>query len=506
MDILRAESLFHREFQAGKTDPRLFGSFVEHLGRAVYTGIYEPGHPSADEKGFRLDTARLIRELGVSVVRYPGGNFVSGYNWEDGIGPREKRPRRPELAWFTVETNQFGLDEFIDWCRTAGVSPMMAVNLGTKGPEEARQIVEYCNLPSGTYYSDLRAANGHKDPHGVKLWCLGNEMDGPWQICHKTAEEYGRAATEAAKLMKWVDPSVELVACGSSSLTMPTFGSWENTVLEHTYEHVDYLSMHQYYNNRAQDTPDFLASTVAMDEFIRGVASICDAVKARKHSKKTIHLSFDEWNVWYHSNEQDKKIPRWSVAPHQLEDIYNLEDAVLVGYMLITLLRHSHRVKIACPAQLVNVIAPIMTAECGGIFRQTIYYPFMYTAKYGRGTVLEGIHESPKYDSRHYTDVPMLDAAAVWQPSGETDGALTLFAVNRSTENALLWKPRLEGFEGYRAVGHTAMEGPDRYAVNSFESPKNVVPFRKPLPAGEEDGFLLSPLSWNMIRFEKVPE
>ncbi len=245
METKKATALFHKNFTVGKTDDRLFGSFIEHLGRAVYTGIYEPGHPAADENGFRTDVMKLIQELRVPLIRYPGGNFVSGFRWEDSVGPKEQRPRRTELAWHMIETNQFGLNEFASWCEKAGAKPMMAVNLGTRGVDAARNIVEYCNHPGGAYYSDLRKSHGYSAPWNIKTWCLGNEMDGPWQIGHKTADEYGRLACEASKVMKWVDPSIETVVCGSSSLGMPTFGSWEAAVLEQTYSQIHYLSMHQ---------------------------------------------------------------------------------------------------------------------------------------------------------------------------------------------------------------------------------------------------------------------
>lgn len=499
MNYKNAKTTFHRDFTIAHTDDRLYGSFIEHLGRAVYTGIYQPGHPQADENGFRQDVLDLIRELQVPLVRYPGGNFVSGFNWEDSVGPKESRPRRTDLAWRTIETNQFGLDEFMQWCRKAKTEPMMAVNLGTRGADAARALVEYCNHPGGSYYSDMRITNGTADPYNIKLWCLGNEMDGPWQIGHKTAEEYGRLAIETAKVMKWVDPSIELVACGSSNLNMPTFASWEATVLEHTYPHVDYLSMHQYYDNTVQDTPDFMACTVAMDEFIRSVVSICDYVKAKTKSKKTINLSFDEWNVWYHSKKQDKLIEPWSIAPHQLEDIYNVEDAVLVGSMLITLLRHADRVKIACLAQLVNVIAPIMTSENGGAFRQTIFYPYLHASVYGRGTVLNGIVDSPKYDSKNYTDVPMLDCTAV---VSDDDQYVTLFAVNRSMDTPLLWTPVLQGFEDYKAESWTVLSDADRYACNSFEQPDRVHPTAAAVKPDCRE-FLLAPLSWNVIRLHR---
>lgn len=357
----KAKMTVDKDFIIGKVDDRLYGSFIEHLGRAVYGGIYEPGHPTANEQGFRKDVLQLVQQLRVPIVRYPGGNFVSGYDWKDGIGPIGERPSKLELAWRTVEPNLFGMNEFVAWSKAAGTDVMWAINLGTQGVDDARQVVEYANHPSGSYWSDMRIRHGYKEPHRIKTWCLGNEMDGPWQIGHKTAEEYGRIALEAAKVMKWTDPAIELVACGSSFLGMPTFADWEAIVLDHTYEHVDYLSLHQYYGNHENDTPTFLARSLQMDEFIHSVTAICDYVKAKKRSKKRMYLSFDEWNVWFHSNAADKKIEPWQIAPPQLEDIYTMEDALVVGCLLISLLKHADRVKMACLAQLVNVIAPIMT-------------------------------------------------------------------------------------------------------------------------------------------------
>lgn len=418
----KAKITLHRGLKIGTVDPRLYGSFIEHLGRAVYGGIYEPGHSTSDEKGFRQDVLSLVQELNVPIVRYPGGNFVSGYNWEDGIGPQANRPRRLELAWRTIETNQFGLNEFISWCRKARSSPLIAINLGTRGVGAARSIVEYCNHPGGTYWSDLRHSHGYPEPHAVKTWCLGNEMDGPWQIGHKTADEYGRAACEAAKVMKWVDSSIELVACGSSGKGMPTFPAWEATVLEHTYDQVDYISLHSYYGNRRGDTRNFLAKSLDMDSFITSVVAVCDYVKAKQGSKKTIFLSFDEWNVWFHSNAADREIPAWSIAPPQLEDVYTFEDALLVGCMLITLLKHADRVKIACLAQLVNVIAPIMTETGGGVWRQTIFYPFSHVSRYGRGSVLNLLVDSPVYVDKEFDNVPCIEAVGTWN---EETGSLT---------------------------------------------------------------------------------
>jgi len=497
----KATVIVDKDFVIGEIDKRLYGSFIEHLGRAVYNGIYEPGHPTADAQGFRGDVLALVKELQVPIIRYPGGNFVSGYNWEDSIGPKSERKRRLELAWRTIETNEFGLGEFVDWSRAAGTEVMMAVNLGTRGIDAARNIVEYSNHPGGTYWSDLRRSHGYERPHGIKTWCLGNEMDGPWQIGHKTAAEYGRIALESAKVMKWVDPSIELVACGSSNRDMPTFPEWEATVLDHTYEHVEYLSMHTYYGNADNDTPTFLARSVQMDDFIRTLIATCDYMKAKKRSAKTMYLSFDEWNVWYHSHAADAAREPWDIAPPQLEDIYTHEDALVVGCMLISLMKHADRVKMACLAQFVNVIAPIMTATGGGAWRNTIFYPFLHASVYGRGKALVPLVKSPKYDTKSITDVPYLEAVAV---HNEEAGEVTVFAVNRHLTEALPLEVDLRSFGACRLIEHLVLEHDDLKAVNTERNPDNV----KPHGGGNAavDGFRVSAklpqASWNVIRLK----
>ncbi len=496
-----ASLILDRDYVISQIDPRIYGSFIEHLGRAVYTGIYEPGHPSADAEGLRKDVIDLVRRLGVPVVRYPGGNFVSGFNWEDSVGPVKDRPARLDLAWKTTETNAFGLHEFVSWCKKAGTSPMYAVNLGTRGPDAARAVVEYANHPAGTYYSDLRIKNGAKDPLDIKLWCLGNEMDGPWQMGAKTAQEYARTAHEASKLMKWVDSSIETVVCGSSGSGMPTFGEWEYRVLDECYDSVDYISLHRYYGNPHNDTPDFLASTMDLDAFIRTVGSICDTIKGKKHGKKDVRLSLDEWNVWYHSHQQDQELYKrqpWGQALPLLEDVYNFEDALLVGLMLITILNNADKVKIACMAQLVNVIAPIMTRAGGGAWAQTIYYPLMQASLYGRGRALIPVLQTPKHDTTHYSGVPTVDAAAV----ENEDGALTIFAVNRSlTEDALL-QLDLRAFGDLAFASHSVMHHDDMKAVNTEAAPNTVLP-QNTAPQLTDGAVRLPAASWNVLRFEK---
>ena len=491
---MRVKLIADREYAVGEVSPRLFGSFIEHLGRAVYGGVYEPGHPTADEEGFRQDVLRLVRELDVPIVRYPGGNFVSGYRWQDGTGPRSLRPRRQELAWNSIETNEVGIDEFQSWAKKAGSEVMMAVNLGTGTAADARDLVEYCNFPGGTALSDRRRSNGFEQPFGIRTWCLGNEMDGPWQIGHRTAEEYGRIACEAAKMMKMTDPSIELVACGSSSSSMPTFGEWETTVLKHCYEQVDYLSLHSYYGNRSGNSAEFLACSRDMDRFIADVQAICDAVRAIRHSDKTMYLSFDEWNVWFHSNEQDKQVEKWTVAPPLLEDVYTFEDALVAGCLLITLLRHCDRVKIACLAQLVNVIAPIMTETGGRAWVQTIFHPFRDASRFGRGTALNCRVDCPTYDGGVYGETPCVEAVAV------ANGAeLTVLAVNRSLSEDAELDLRLTGFGAPELIEHRQLWHEDLKAVNTADAPENVAP-----SAG--DGRTLRRHSWNVLRYRVSEE
>ncbi len=498
--MIKAKVTLDKQFHVGQVDKRIYGSFIEHLGRAVYGGVYEPGHPTADEQGFRQDVLGLVRELQVPIVRYPGGNFVSGYDWRDGIGPRQNRPRRAEQAWASIETNEIGVDEFADWCRKAGTDIMMAVNLGTLGPDEARQLVEYCNMPGGTHLSDLRRKNGHEQPHDIRLWCLGNEMDGPWQICHKTATEYGRIANEAAKVMKWADPTIELVACGSSNREMPTFAEWERVVLEHTYDNIDYLSLHQYYGNHSHDDAAFLASAVGMDRFIREIVATCDFVKAKLRGKKDIMLSFDEWNVWYHSHSADSKNERWQVAPPLLEDAYDMADALVVGTMLNALIRNADRVKVACLAQLVNVIAPILTRNGGPAWRQTIYWPYLYASLHGRGLSLGTLVDCPTYDASNHHDVPWLDVSAVYD---ETRGEVSVFAVNRNLEQAIDASIDLRGVGGAALIQHAALHHDNLTAANTEAAPDTVRP--QAGAGGVIEGGIfqgqLGPASWNLLRF-----
>jgi alpha-N-arabinofuranosidase len=323
-------------------------------------------------------------------------------------------------------------------------------------------------------------------------------MDGNWQIGAKTAEEYGRIAAEAAKVMKLVDPSIELVVCGSSFAGMPTYAQWEATVLEHTYEHVDYLSLHSYYGNQKNDLGNYLAMSEGMDRFIKSVVAICDYIKAKKRSTKTMYLSFDEWNVWYHSHEKDSKNEPWQQSPPILEDIYNFEDALLVGCLLITLLKNSDRVKIACLAQLVNVIAPIMTEKGGEAWRQTTFYPFMQAATHGHGIVLRQNLEVATYDSIEYKAVPYVESIAI---HNEAKNEIVIFAVNRSDKEVVNFTAEMQGFEPVGVIEFSELCGHDVKQTNTkINSPVVPASAQGAALSGSVLSAELKPLSWNVIR------
>jgi alpha-L-arabinofuranosidase len=491
----------------------LFGSFLEHLGRAIYEGIYDPGSKLADSNGFRTDVMKEVQELRVPIIRYPGGNFVSGYHWLDGVGPRKNRPAVLDRAWNTLETNQFGTNDFITWARQAGAEPLFGLNFGTGSAEDAAALVEYCNVPKGTKWSELRRSHGYDQPHGVKYWCVGNEMDGPWQIGHMPAREYGIKAVDAARQMRAVDPSIKLVACGSSGPFMPTYIDWDRTVLEECYDEVDGISLHRYWGNDEEthrDSSIYLAMNLAMDRQIREIAAVCDTVQARKRSNKQLHLSFDEWNVWYRARGGDFANGHGKPAPHLLEEQYNLEDALLVGGLANSLIRHSDRVRIACLAQLVNVIAPLMTNETG-VLRQTIYYPYAWALKYAHGRVLSINPEGPTYPvaslgrpveaiglpSPGFGDVPYLDVVATLDPEKKT---ANLLALNRDLE-----KPRTLEIAWHDATPSSVIvfetiTGSDLKAINTFANPKRVVPQKLDNPRiGSKMSVDLPPRSYSVL-------
>jgi alpha-L-arabinofuranosidase len=484
-------------------DPNLWGSFLEHLGRAIYEGIYDPGSKLSDASGFRKDVLSEIRELGVPIIRYPGGNFVSGYNWLDGVGPKQSRPRVLDKAWDTIDANQFGTDEFLAWCKAAGTKPLMGLNLGTGTPEDAAALVEYCNVDKGTRWSELRRKNGIAEPYKVQHWCLGNEMDGPWQIGHMTAAEYGMKAADAARQMRYVDPSLKLIACGSSGPFMPTYLEWDREVLEHCYEYVDGLSLHRYFGNNQRDTggdtSKYLALNLSMERQIAETVAVCDLVRGHKRSPKKLWLSFDEWNVWYRQNTGDAVDGHKQEAPHLLEEVYNLEDALLVGGLVNSLMRNADRVRIACLAQLINVIAPIMT-DANGILQQTIYYPYDWALRFARGTVLDLLVESSTYEISGMDPVPHLDVAGSLDHDA---GKLSLFFLNRDLSKAHEVEVVWEDAAPARVSSASSLTGDDLKAANTFASPQKVVPhsFSAPEVRGGRTKFEVPPRSYTVIQW-----
>jgi len=475
--------------QIAPIDRHLFGSFLEQLGRAIYEGIYDPGSKFADANGFRTDVMKEIRDLGVPIVRYPGGNFVSGYHWLDGVGPKDKRPAVLDRAWNTLETNQFGTNEFITWARQVGTEPLFGLNFGTGTAEDAAALLEYCNVNKGTKWSELRRSHGYDQPHNVKYWCVGNEMDGPWQIGHIPAREYGLKATDAARQMRAIDPSIKLVACGSSGPFMPTYIEWDRTVLEQCYDVVDGISLHRYWGNTEEtnhDSQTYLAMNLAMDRQIEEIISVCDTVKAQKRSGKQLFLSFDEWNVWYRARTGDAVDGHGKPAPHLLEEPYNLEDALLVGGLINSLIRHSDRVKLACLAQLVNVIAPIMT-NSNGILRQSIYYPYSWALQHARGAALSIAPQGPGYRVDKLgmpledggLPIPGFGQVAYVDISATLDAdkkSATILMLNRDIEKPQDVEIAWHDLTPTAVTTFETITGPDLKALNTFEQPNKVVP------------------------------
>jgi alpha-N-arabinofuranosidase len=457
----------HSQFQIGRVDPRIFGGFLEHMGRAVYEGVYEPESPYADEDGFRQDVLSALRRLQMTTMRYPGGNFASGYHWMDGIGPKSARPVVRELAWQSIEPNQFGTEEYIRLCGKMGWTPMLTVNLGTGTPEEARNWVEYCNAPAGTRYSNLRSENGSPDPHAVKLWCLGNEMDGPWQLGHVPAGQYAIRAQQAAKMMKDIDPSIELVLCGSCSIDLPTYMVWDRQVLEYLGNLADYISLHRYVGNRSGNTADFLAVTNSINRQIEEMDSVCRFVQAKSRSSRRSYLCFDEWNVWYKNMETDG---RGKFAPHLIEEIYNLEDALVVAGFLNSFIRHADVVKIANIAQIVNIIAPLQTRG-NDLLVQTIFYPFEMYSRRKEGTSLSVRTEGPEYSSPSHGITSIIDSSAIL--NGEH---LHVFATNRSLDESARVELNLADGQINALMNGDLLTGPAPDAANTFEHPETIRP------------------------------
>ncbi|GAB4216863.1 MAG: alpha-N-arabinofuranosidase [Roseiflexaceae bacterium] len=473
----------------------LFGGFAEHMGRCIYGGLYDPGSAQADEHGFRRDVREALREMRISILRYPGGNMLSDYNWLDGVGPKAQRPRRRELAWRSIESNQFGTNEYIDFCRSTGIEPMLGVNLGTGGVKEAAALVEYCNAPAGSFYADLRASHGYPEPHNVRYWCLGNEMDGPWQIGRLSAQDYAIKAREAAKVMRLHDPDLKLILCGSSGSGMPTYPEWDRVVLETCWETVDYLALHAYAANREDDTASFLASTVLFEEHLDTLSGLLRFAKAKLRSRHDVFLSWDEWNVWYKDTSGDGQFQE---APPLSEEVYNLEDALVVAQWLHVFLRRCDVLKIACMAQVVNTIAPL-TTRGDRLLRQSTFYPFVMVSSNAAGVALQPHVAAPLYDTRLYGPQPLLDVAASYDAEHDC-GAV--FLVNRSQSEALATDLVWRGSVPTRAGAITQLAGNDPKAFNSFETPNTVTPRQLAAPPLAEGrlALRLPPLSFTVVQ------
>lgn len=447
----------------GSINHNLFGGFAEHLGRCIYGGIYEPGSPLADEDGMRTDVLDSLRRLKMPVMRYPGGNFVSGYRWMDGVGPVEDRPARPELAWETTEPNHFGTNEFVKFCRKIASEPYFVVNCGDGDMREARDWVEYCNGAQNTAFANLRRKHGFDAPHNVKYWGVGNEVDGQWQIGYKSPEEYARAYKEFAKVMRWVDPSIKLLASAISGWG-PQFVERTNLLLDHAADFIDYLAIHWYVGNPANDFAKYMTTSEFFEERISVVEGLIRAMKLQRNIRRPIAIAVDEWNVWYRARGETLE------QRNNLEEIYNLEDALVVAMHFNAFIRHAQTVKMANIAQIVNVIAPIFTNP-NGLFLQTIFHPFEVYSRTCGNVALDTFWDGETFSGGDFVGLRTLDVAATLD---EEKKSLSVYVVNRSETDALETTITLDTGRFARPIEAYVINGPDIKAVNSFDQPDVV--------------------------------
>jgi alpha-N-arabinofuranosidase len=488
-DELRARITINTENTRGAIDRKLYGNFIEHLGRCIDGGVFQEGSALSDAAGYRRDVFEAVQGLDVSLLRWPGGNFSSNYHWQDGIGPRDERPPRLEMAWGTVESNRFGTHEFLDYAERLETEPYICANLGTGTWTEAQQWVEYCNSAEDTAITRIRRQNGRKDPWKVTYWGLGNEMDGPWQMGHRSAEDYGKFALEAAKLMRWTDADVKLVAAGSSNYAPGVdWSEWNRTVVEHLQNYIDYLAIHLYVGNPNDDFAEFLASSRLMDDKIETTAKVIDKITARRTDGKKVYIAFDEYNVWYRARGEGQRGRRI------LEERYNLEDALVIATLLNSLVNHADVVKIANMAQLVNVIAPIFTSD-QGLFLQTIYYPLQLFAKNVKGNSLMLDVDVEGYRTKQWSDVPYLDV------SGAVDGStLWLNVVNRHKDQPIDATISLEDKSFARALTVAEVNGPDIKASNDFDKTAVRAESRTAAADGKSAQYRFPPHSFTQLK------
>lgn len=486
---LRARIKIDTERVIGDIDPLIYGNFIEHLGRCIEGGVFQEKSPLSDGSGYRRDVLDAARKLNVTILRWPGGNFSSNYHWRDGIGPRDQRPARLEMAWGTVESNRFGTHEFLRYTEMMGTQPYICANLGTGTWTDAQQWVEYCNSAEDTAMTRLRKQNGRAEPWKVTYWGLGNEMDGPWQMGHRSAEDYGKFALEAAKLMKWTDPNIKLIAAGSSNYGPGVdWTAWNRSVLDFLKDHVDYLAIHRYVGNAQNDYGDFLANSMELDERIKITEGVIEAAMSSQTKRRPIYIAWDEYNVWYRARGPQQRGRRI------LEERYNLEDALVIATFLNSFVNHAHIVKIANMAQLVNVIAPIFTSD-DGMFLQTIYYPLQLFATHAKGKAIELFVDSPRYKTPRFDGVPYLDASAAWD-----NGSLVLNVVNRHRDQSIEAELETQDKQFGGTIAVSEVNGPDIKAENDFNKTTVKTVQRSVTADGKRLRYSFPPHSFTMLK------
>jgi alpha-N-arabinofuranosidase len=460
----------------------VFGGFIEHFHRQVYGGIFEPGSPLSDEKGFRKDVIAALRELRLPVVRWPGGCFVSAYHWKDGVGPH----RRPgfDKAWGVEDPNAFGTDEFVAWCRLVGTEPYICGNAGTGTPEEMSDWVEYCNQEQGRW-ARLRAANGHSNPYHVRYWSIGNENYGDWEIGTKTVQEWGRFVPETAKMIRRVDPSTILL-----SAAIPD-ESWTKSLLTAAGHYLNMVSIHGYYDTLwTTDTPSSYAACMMRTVEPEGQIAATERIIEASGFKGRIGIAFDEWNLrgWHHPGLPVAFSPA-NIKARDRNDLpatYTMADAVFSACFLNTCLRHGDTVTMAAIAPIVNVRGPLYVHPKGIVKRTTFHVMAMYSNLLGTKTASAKLTSDPYVHGGG--SAPALDAIAT---CNEMRRAWRIVLVNRHASRPIdcsvtLGQRPLNGT--FRA---TVLVGDSPDACNDVDRPERVVPQNAELRFSNGDARLL---------------
>ncbi|SFD06193.1 alpha-L-arabinofuranosidase C-terminal domain-containing protein [Butyrivibrio sp. YAB3001] len=528
-----AKITVHPSYTIGEISERLFSAFLEPIGTMVNGTMYNPKHPTADEQGFRKDFIDALKATRLPAVRLPGGNFVSAWQWKNSIGPAENRRACLDPAWHQYYTNQVGHDEYLQWAAKVGTEPLYTVNMGTGTIQDAMDLVEYTNHIGGTYWSDLRRSYGHEEPYNVKMWYLGNEMDGPWQLgaWDKNPEGYGHKVLETSKAIKWIDEKIETAVCGSSAPFMEGFPAWDEAVLDKCYDVVDYVSVHHYHSAAPGNIKGLLGGSLYYEDFINTEIAMIDYVASKHRSPKKVNISFDEYEAMVRPLQQlHPGYGRYNMARNHYHfdpsrnyirhDPDNMPErqfpggdmlpALSMASIQLALLRHADRVKIGCMTGGLNALA---ASNHDHVWKNASHHVYSSLLAYAKGISLDTKVECETYDMPGYAiedtsqytgkeGVNYIDSASAWD---QNNNRLTIFVINRNEDSEYPLTIDLMGFDGYNPAIAYKMHTDDLEIKNSFDNEDALIPMKEDNYTFENGIFkvYVKPLSWNVYVFEK---